>query len=445
MSVYTEMEAPVMKRSPAIVAAVPEVDTPEQRVLMLCYYFPPLQTAAVARSVGFARHLPAHGWRPTVLTVDHAHDSWGVAGRNAPVPDDITIERCPEFNLDRPVALADGALSRLAGWIRRRPVAGHWCRELLTVPDPQIGWRARRRGIELARASDCIYVSCSPFSGVPIALDIQRRSGRPLVIDFRDAWTLNPHAPWSSSLYRWRIERLERRAVEGAERIILNTPGALCLYQQRYPDYADRFVCIPNGYDALHPARPHGRAEPFTIMHVGTLYGARSPERVLQALAELDLPGARFVQIGPTHPVLEAWRDRIDIEVTGQLDSAQALERMRSASVLYLRQGFEAGVTDYVAVAAKTYEYLATGLPVLAECPPGDNADIVARHSPGARVVTEPDTGAIRAAIRHLWEVHGTREPSVDPAFARDYARERLTGCLAATFTAAAGAREDST
>ncbi|WP_083330801.1 glycosyltransferase [Halofilum ochraceum] len=434
-----------MKNEPhAFGEAVAPIDpagsgAPARRVLMLCYYFPPLQTAAVARSVGFARHLPAHGWRPTVLTVGESYDSWGVAGRGAPIPDGIAIERCPEFNLDRPVALADGALSRIAGWLRGRPVAGHWCRELLTVPDPQIGWRARRRGAELAIAHDCVYVSCSPFSGVPIALDIRRRSGRPLIIDFRDAWSLNPHAAWTSSLYKRRIERLERRAITEAERIILNTPGALRLYQRAYPEYADRFVCIPNGYDALHTAYPRTAGDPFTIMHVGTLYGARSPERVLQALAALDLPDTRFVQVGPSHPALEKWRDRVAIEVTGQLAPEEALKRMRSASVLYLRQGFEEGVRDYVAIAAKTYEYLATGLPVLAECPPGDNAEIVSRHAPGARVVTEPDDNAVNAALEALWRERDVRVPEVDPAFVRDFDRGYLTGRLGDVLAAACG------
>lgn len=414
---------------------------PERRVLMLCYYFPPLQTAGVARSLGFARRLPDHGWRPTVLTVEESHDSWGVGGTGATIPDDVAIERSPEINLDRPIALADGVLSRLAGWLRGRPVAGHWCRELLAVPDPQIGWRARRRGVEIARASECIYVSCTPFSSVPIALDIRRRSGRPLVIDFRDAWTLNPHPAWSSSLYQRRIERLERRAITEAERIIVNTPGTLRLYQRTYPDYADRFVCIPNGYDALHPARPRSAGDPFTVMHVGTLYGARSPERVLQAMAELDLPDARFVQVGPGHPALDKWRDRVAIEVTGQLAPEQALERMRSASVLYLRQGFETGVRDYVAIAAKTYEYLATGLPVLAECPPGDNADIVTRYAPDARVVTEPDDQAIRAALESLWRERDIRVPRIDPAFARDFDRGHLVGQLAEVLTVAAAGR----
>jgi glycosyltransferase involved in cell wall biosynthesis len=431
-----------VKTEPPAGALAVEPGAPVRRVLMLCYYFPPLQTAAVARSVGFARHLPMHGWRPTVLSVDDAHDSWGVAGRAAPVPEGIAIERCPEVNLDRPVALVDGVLSKLARRLRGRPVAVHWARELLTVPDPQIGWRARRPGTALARASDCIYVSCSPFSGAPIALDIARRSDRPLVIDFRDAWSLNPHAAWTSDLYRRRIMRLERRALAGAERAIFNTPGALRLYRDAYPEFADRFVCIPNGYDALHPAPARDRDAPFTIMHVGTLYGARSPERVLQALAELGLPGARFVQVGPSHPALEQWRDRVEIEVTGQLDPQTALARMREASVLYLRQGFEEGVRDYVAVAAKTYEYLATGLPVLAECPPGDNADIVARHAPGASVVTAPDPTAMRLAVEALWRERGTRVPAVDPVFARDYSRPRLAGELAATLNAACRIRE---
>src|SRR5436309_2463831 len=42
-----------------------------KKVLMICYYFPPIVASGVARSLEFAKLLPHSGWEPLVLTVRH--------------------------------------------------------------------------------------------------------------------------------------------------------------------------------------------------------------------------------------------------------------------------------------------------------------------------------------------------------------------------------------
>ncbi|MEX2575829.1 MAG: glycosyltransferase family 4 protein [Halofilum sp. (in: g-proteobacteria)] len=401
-----------------------------RRVLMLCYYFPPVQTVAIARNVGFARELPEQGWEPTVLTVREARDSWSVRGQSAPVPTGVDIERTSEFDCDRLLSLLDGVASKtlrsaLGRW------RGHWFRDLC-APDPHHGWRVRRRGAQLADGCDCIYVSCSPFSSALAGAAIKRRSGRPLVLDFRDPWVLNPQAPQHTRFHDWISDRMERAALRAADCVILNTEGTLRLYREHYPEFADRFVCIPNGFDELNVRDGSESAdEPFTVMHVGMLYLQRDPEPVLRALAELDLPDARFVQVGPTHPSIERYRDRVNIHVTGQVTPAEASEWMRSASLLYLNQGRRPGNPESVAVAAKTYEYLATGLPILADCPPGDNARMVDDYATYPYVITEPLHDLFLAALQDAYAHRGEREPAVHPEFASQFNRTALAGRLA--------------
>lgn len=410
-----------------------------RRVLMLCYFFPPVQTVAIARNAGFARELPSHGWRPTVLTPEIARDSWSVVGRSAPVPEDVEVVRTPELNLDRLLSLFDGVTSRtLKGWMGRW--RGHWFRDLC-VPDPQHGWRVRRRGAQLARDCDCIYASCSPFSSALAAVAIKRRTGRPLVLDFRDPWTLNPQAPDHLPLHRWLARRMERACIRAADRVILNTESTFEAYRAYYPQWADRFTWIPNGFDGLNEPDVASAADngPFTIVHAGSIYHERNPEPLLKALVELDLPGLRFVQVGPDHACFDAYRGRLDIHVTGQVPPAQAAEWMRSASLLYLALGRDPNHPP-VSVTAKTYEYLATGLPVLADCPPGDNARMVERYASYPYVITEPDQEAFKAAVRDAYEQRGHRQPAVDPEYARHFNRSALAGRLAAELEAACGA-----
>ncbi len=417
---------------------------PPRRVLMLCYYFPPAQTVAIARNAGFARELPRHGWSPTVLTVREARDSWSVIGKSAPVPDDVHVERTPEYNLDRALSLLDGAASRvlknrLGKW------RGYWFRDLC-APDPHHGWRVRGRGAELARRSDCIYVSCSPFSNAVAGVSIKRRSGRPLVLDFRDPWTLNPQGPKHLALHRGLVRRMERSCIQAADRVILNTEGTLQLYREQYPEFSDRFACIPNGYDKLNvPAQGDDSSAPFTIMHVGMLYLHRDPEPLLQALVELGLPNVRFVQVGPGHRSLERYRDHLDIHVTGPVPPETATEWMRSASLLYLNQGRRPGNPESVAITAKTYEYLATGLPILADCPPGDNARVVERFACYPYIVSDPDPAALAAAVRDAWERRGERIPAVQRSFVEGFSRSALTAQLAGELNAVCEAHAGAT
>ncbi len=45
----------------------------QRRVLVVSPHFPPSTLAGVHRARHLAKHLPAAGWRPTVLCVDESH------------------------------------------------------------------------------------------------------------------------------------------------------------------------------------------------------------------------------------------------------------------------------------------------------------------------------------------------------------------------------------
>ncbi|MCA1651261.1 MAG: glycosyltransferase [Acidobacteria bacterium] len=265
-------------------------------------------------------------------------------------------------------------------------------------------------------------------------LIIKRLTGRPLVLDFRDAWSLNPYNR-PAGLHRAAIVRLERMGIAACDHLIVNTPGALRLYRERYPEFAGRMSVIPNGYDTLNVASPDDRPSGvFRLMHVGSFYRSRGPERLLAALRAIGQDDIEFVQVGPTAPVLvQAARD-LRIRVINQVPHAEALRLMRTASLLYLKQGFEPGVTDYIAVAAKTYEYLATGLPILAEGPPGDNIDVVREHAARCYVVTDADPASMERAVRNAYAERAAVQPRVTEGFVRTFDRTELTRQLAAIF-----------
>lgn len=402
-----------------------------RRVLMLCYYFPPLRAPGSTRSAAFARLLPACGWQPVVLTVKAAKDSW--VGTGEPLPGGVETVRTSEWNLHGTVNFLQGVTSRALSLVGLQAHRNYW-REIFCVPDDQMAWLSTARGTSLARECDAVYASCSPFSSALSAIVIGRLTGRPVVLDFRDPWYLNPHSDhgvWRAASYRI----LERLALHLCDRLIVNTPGAEALYVEHYPELTEKIVTIPNGYDALPSLEQKQEVPgPFTIMHVGTFYGSRGPRTLMDAIEPLT--DVRIVQVGtPLGPLTNnALAGRVT--VTGNVSREAALALMRDASLLYLKQGTESRARKYVAVAAKTYEYLATGLPILADCPEGDNAEMVRRYAAYPYLVTAPDPESLRKEILRAMQNRDDLHPRRTEAFEREFDRAVLTQKLAAVLDA---------
>ena len=106
------------------------------------------------------------------------------------------------------------------------------------------------------------------------------------MLDFRDPWTLNPHAghgPFSAMA----AVMARTWAIRACDALILNTPGAERLYRTAYPAAAHKMTCIPNGFDRLNLPTERAGGERFVIMHVGDFYRSRRPDRLLEALVAI--------------------------------------------------------------------------------------------------------------------------------------------------------------
>ena len=402
-----------------------------KKVLMICYYFPPIVTSGVTRSFEFAKLLPRFGWEPLVLTVTHSKDPWVEPSLGAD-PKGIRVERTLEWNLAGLADFLHGCCCRVAR-LFGKSLTHNLFREYLCLPDSQIAWFSTIRARSLARECDLIYVSCSPFSSSVSAAIVKRLTGRPLVVDFRDAWSLNPTAH-PGRFQRAMIDRCERFVLGACDALVVNTDGAARLYAAVYPEHAEKIVTIPNGYDALTPVDRRPGEGDFQIMHVGTFYGARTPDALLECLAEMGRDDIVFVQVGGSFQSYEQFKKRVRIKILPRLPRERALELMREASLLYLKQGWEPGVSEHIAVGAKTYEYLATGLPILAETPPGDNAELVRKYASTGYVVTSNTRADLRHAVERAYDARSRASVAIHPEFEKKLSRRDLTRQLATLF-----------
>jgi glycosyltransferase involved in cell wall biosynthesis len=348
-------------------------------------------------------------------------------GAMADLPVDVV--RTTELNVAGLINFAHGIFARIARCFGRR-LRFNYFADWLCIPDTQVAWLSLRKGMHLARQSQAIYATCSPFSSAITGCLISRWTRKPLIVDFRDPWSMNAHNH-HTKLHLRIVALLERLVIDRCDRLVLNTTATLAMYQRRYPEQADKMVAIPNGYDEL-PLPPAGlRSDVFSIMHFGSFYGTRTPNDLLDVLAELNNSLIEFVQIGPECKAMNEYVGRVRMRSVASVGHEQATEMMRSASILYLKQGYPREAGEVVTVAAKTYEYLASGLPILADVPPGSDATLIQAHSRNAWLVTSGKREDLKTAVLEAFAARHSACGLVDPVFIEQYARKNLTQRLA--------------
>jgi glycosyltransferase involved in cell wall biosynthesis len=401
-----------------------------RNVLLISYEFPPCRApGAAVRSAKFAGYLPDFGWRPTVLCRDE-----GGSAAEAPEPRVIRI--------GSPTALLGSY--QLTAW----------------------GWAAslgpRARDLIDRERFDLVYASCPPFPHALTAVALARRAARPLVIDFRDSWSLDPHLTGGlpkrlakrvlcASVYR----AADRRILRNADAFVANTPSMRRAYARTYGLAEQRLHLIPNGFDEADFTETVGppRRDAPVFLYCGRFadVAGRSPDLILRgskALIDAGLP-LQLRVVGDDSAKLRARVAQLglgkSVSLCPPLPHAQAIHEMTRADVLVLYQ--EPGRTAITPVAGKSFEYIRSGRPVLALVAPGDNADLVRAHAGSYALVESGDLAEVVGAMKDLharWRSGALRRCfSPRGEFLARYARRHLTRRLAVLFDGLVERREE--
>ncbi|MFZ5926256.1 MAG: glycosyltransferase [Acidobacteriota bacterium] len=350
-------------------------------VHLFAYHFPPSSASGAARPGRWARYLPDHGvqCRATACWAPGAEDT----DRAAYVrPEDAR----GAWRLALPAARL---LHRLAPY-----------NEQLTWLPAALGHAFAANRAQPARA---VLSSFPPLASHLAGLWFHWRFGAPWIADFRDPLAGNPfrNRAWARGYDRM----LEAVIVSRAAAVLVTNDAAAGRLRARYPQHAGRIHVLWNGFDPGEPAvRPSPVAGPRRVVHAGSLYGPREPGALLRALAMLLdsgrlRPGAWRVEfVGPHEEgtfagcaaALERLKAAGAIEIRGgQRPRRELEEAMERASILLLLD--LTGVERSVQVPAKLFDYVRTGLPVLAWSPPGSPTRQVLERSGVPSLVFAPD------------------------------------------------------
>jgi glycosyltransferase involved in cell wall biosynthesis len=429
-----------------------------RRVLFLAYHFPPIGGAGVQRSVKFVRYLPNFGYEPLVVTGPAA-----VGSRWTPVDDSLAGQ------------IVDGAEIRRLETPAPQP-SGRWrgrAERWLRFQEPFFRWW-EEGAYEAGKDADVdlVYASMSPFETGTAAARLAIRLGKPWVADLRDPWALDEMQVYPSRWHRWLDLRAMRALLSTASAVVMNTEESARLVRA-FPEF-DRtpVFAVPNGYDAEDFATPLPRptASVFRIVHTGYLHTelgrglaagrlarrllggdlsdvnilTRSHVYLLEAIGRLIADDASVAQRLELHLAGVLSGDDVEVaqrspvvRMPGYLPHDETIALLRSADLLFLpMHDLPAGVRARI-VPGKTYEYLASGRPILAAVPDGDARDLVARAATGLLCRPDDVDAMTRILAGELERARlGIAPPTLRTDVLEPYERRALTERLAGIFDA---------
>lgn len=349
--------------------------------LYLTPYFPPVSRVGALRPLKFVRHLPSFGWNPIILS-----DLWSTAAVDrsllSAIPDNITVLRDFSSRAGQAVKALDSPLHQQSQ--PRKSSAVNWEALLpraLTNPEliplSDHGWhmsyatRAAHRALDMT-SCEAIMVNADPYAAVLVGARVAHKRGLPLIIDLRDPWSVcELRRKMRPGPIRYLVDRWERRCVEQARFIILNTESSRQDYLEHYADLdKDRFITIRNHADPdLINQGQQPEFDRFTLLFLGNLRRFLEGETLLSVLGELSQRGVN--------------ENQFQLVVTGNLPP-QTLSLARRTGVEkfikhhpfvpYLETGPTMNAADLLLllshrtqqrIPAKFYEYATTRRPII--------------------------------------------------------------------------------
>lgn len=431
-----------------------------KKVLVIAYSFPPVGGGRVMRVVKFCKYLSMFGWHPVILTV-----------KNPAVPDydyGLLEEISGKFTIVRTPSLEPTFLNKYFKKHKLKTQATEHAsqpakkavykllmllKQFIFFPDTRIGWLPfcvvyGLRTIKREKI-DMIFATGEPFSSFISAAILKKISRKPLVLDFRDEWTgfSQYYFPEKISFIRHIEKVVERFVVKNADRVVSVTQPIVQNFKDNYRDQdSAKFICITNGYDPddfKRPRRSGGNNGEFVITYAGSLYKRRTPEYFLSAVKknirnEPDFKyRARIVILGSVeNDVMDLFRDNEIsplVDLKGFVPFRESIDIIGNSNLLLYIED-QVSISNRV-LPAKLFEYMATGVPIMALANDGCVKEVIDYTGCGS-VSPSHDVDAITKNLASFYkdfkdnrDFCGTSKERI-----KEYSRQNITAKLAKTF-----------
>ncbi|MBI5267466.1 MAG: hypothetical protein HY851_09570 [candidate division Zixibacteria bacterium] len=407
-----------------------------RRVLLVCYYFPPLGMGGIGRPVNLFQELPRLGWDCHVLTVK------GVAYRGyerelAASLDQSRIHRAGSYDPQRLLYLL--GVRQVGGTTIERTRAA----SSRFFPDSKVGWvgPAVRLARKLCREHtfDVVLTTSPPISSHLIGRQVAQEFNIPWVADFRDYWTVEPIEK------AYHTESFVRRGNDLLDRI-RSGADALTAVNHSIRSYLTKGDVIRNAYNehqALAWVAPPS-SDRYRIGLPGNQTVSITWEPLLDAIADArHISSAidsriELVQVGQIDP--SAFRQEVErrslkcrLSLHGQVSRTSFIEALNTTHLIYLGVPKIEGLQF---IPGRIYDLLPSGRPILCNAPQESEIAEILRPTGNALCFEETQ---IRTAVQYLADADarfraGTLGITPRPAYATPYGSSTMAGQFANLF-----------
>ncbi len=383
-----------------------------KNLLIINFFHSSKYDVGAFRTQRFAYYLPMFGWRPYILT-------------KLPIPEknDQPLRK-PEYTyyalsipLNKPLHLES----------------------LIWIPF------MLRKAVEIIRRvpMDVVLISCPPFHQAMVGVLLKKWFGIKLVIDYRDAWGLNPYRQHLNMFRRFFLQGdkfMEHYLLRNSHLLVVSHQEMKDRYLRQFDFLRDRIEVIYNGFDPEKIESGQEALFPeFTILHLGDFYAkrkTRDPSLFLSALQRIILEKRipsdrlRVLFIGERYSEVEkmianqglfthiTYLDRVPHNV--------AMDYLNRSHVLLLIEALDVMTT-------KVYEYLATGKPMLCLIRQGGELEgFIRRFSTNAYILSN-NVEQVKERINACFEAYqaGRYRTMVSNQFLNEFSRMAQTRHLA--------------
>lgn len=402
------------------------------RILLVCYYFPPLGGAGTGRPLALYKYLPKFGFKCDVLTVKP------VAYRFYE-PD--LLEGVDTAHVYRSGSRDPQRLMYLLGMRTVKESTIRMGRGMgdRIFPDPKKGWvrSAVKLGRVLAdnRHYEAIISTSPPISSHLVGRQLAEDFNIPWIADFRDFWTLYKAEDWFTD------ERLKKRARELLEKIT-SSANKVTVVNPAIAEYLKAGTTIYNGFDrelASLWKEPTDRDQ-FIVGILGTLDKLRPVEPLFKVLAAIRekrpelFSRVRLVQVGPIQ--IEGWEQTLrDYGMQGivtsypQTKRAETVRILSDTSMLYL--GLSKSAAGLLPI--RLFDMVASGRPMLISAPNDSVVSPIVGDTQNGLMYSSDDTGRAVDYLSDLLNRHmkGSLKIKPLPEYAEEYSTERMAESFA--------------
>ena len=395
----------------------------QKRVLIITYYWPPSGGSGVQRWLKFAKYLPEAGWEPVIFTPENPDFDLQDKSLEKEIPHQLEVIKFPIWEpyqlfskVKRKSKTHPGRLleQKEKGLLEKAAI---WIRANLLVPDPRVFWvkPSVKYLSELVENGQfhAVITTGPPHSMHLIGLELKRKTGISWIADFRDPWSqweFLDTLPMSERI-RKKHSRLEQAVLKNADAVMTISPT----FQRDLEKLASRKVhLLTNGFDPSDI--PFGfspkekKARQLHLVYSGIIDSIRNPIPLLKAMKEEFLGTDEAVDLTFVGKVSEQVREYVvedawlkaRVNFPGYVSHGEVFGFYAQADALVLILTDTKNAQGNI--PGKLFEYMATGVPILAlGDPKGDSAQILEQSKAG-KVIRHEDFVGLQVALRELMD-----------------------------------------